>query len=281
MEVIKAIILGIIQGLTEFLPVSSSGHIELGKVVLNYDAGETSLLFTVVLHCATVLSTIVVFRKDILEILKGLFAFKWNEETQFAMKILISMIPVGIVGVLFESQIEAFFNKNLLLVGLMLWFTGCLLYLTGYVEKRQQSGKPLALFTATEKDKKVSFTDALIIGIMQAVAVMPGISRSGSTIATGLLLGVDKSRIARFSFLMVLPPILGATLLKLKDYMEAPQASIDVIPLTAGFVAAFISGLFACMWMIELVKRGKLIYFAIYCFIVGAIAIGYSLLTLN
>lgn len=278
MEVIKAIILGIIQGLTEFLPVSSSGHIELGKVILNYDPGESSLLFTVVLHCATVLSTIVVFRKDILDIIKGLFRFKWNEETQFATKILISMIPVGIVGVLFEKQVEAFFNENILLVGLMLWFTGCLLYLTGYVEKKQLA-KPQTVANNTKRDGKVQFSDALIIGVMQAVAVLPGISRSGSTIATGLLLGVDKARIARFSFLMVLPPILGATLLKLKDFMEAPEASIDVIPLAAGFVAAFVSGLIACLWMIELVKKGKLVYFAFYCFIVGAIAIAYSQLT--
>ncbi len=277
MEVIKAIILGLIQGLTEFLPVSSSGHIELGKVILNYNPSE-SLLFTVVLHCATVLSTIVVFRNDILEIIKGLFSFKWNEETQFAAKILLSMIPVGIVGVLFESQVEAFFNENILLVGLMLWFTGCLLYLTGYVEQKQ-TAKLAAQSTASKRDGKIRFSDALIIGFMQAVAVLPGISRSGSTIATGLLLGVDRERIARFSFLMVLPPILGATLLKLKDFMEAPQATIDIIPLTAGFIAAFISGLVACLWMIDLVKRGKLIYFAFYCFIVGAIAILYSILT--
>ncbi len=279
MEVLKAIILGIVQGLTEFLPVSSSGHIELGKALMNYDLGENNLLFTVVLHCATVFSTIVVFRKDIIQILKGFFSFSWNEETQFAAKILLSMIPVGIVGVLFEDKVEAFFDQNIILVGCMLLFTGFLLYLTKFAEERQAK-KVLAaeqvLDNSTELDgqgKGVSFTDALIIGVMQAVAVLPGISRSGSTISTGLLLGVDKSKIARFSFLMVLPPILGATLLKVKDLMEAPPASFDALPMVAGFIAAFFSGLIACVWMIDLVKKGKLIYFAIYCFIVGTIAI--------
>lgn len=279
MEVLKAIILGIIQGLTEFLPVSSSGHIELGKAILNYDLGSNNLLFTVIVHCATVLSTIVVFRKDILQILKGLFAFNWNEETQFAAKIILSMIPVGIVGVLFESKVEAFFDQNILLVGCMLLFTGFLLYLTSFVEKRNVKKVQVANNSndLEGQGKKVGFKDAIIIGLMQAIAVMPGISRSGSTIATGLLLGVDKSRIARFSFLMVLPPILGATLLKVKDLVEAPPPNFDAVPLIAGFIAAFVAGLFACLWMIELVKKGKLVYFAIYCFIVGTIAILFGL----
>jgi len=263
MELLKAFILGILQGLTEFLPVSSSGHIELGKVLLNYDPGdnEYELLFTVILHFATVLSTIVIFRKDILELLRGFFRFAWNEETKFAAKILLSMIPVGIVGILFEEHVEALFDRKIVLVGCMLLITGTLLYLTKYAEGLRSKGH------------SVGFKDAIIIGLAQAVAVLPGISRSGSTIATGLLLGVDKSKIARFSFLMVLPPIIGATLLKVKDLVEAPPANFEVMPLLVGFLAAFISGLFACTWMINLVKKGKLIYFAIYCFIVGTIAI--------
>jgi len=263
MELLKALILGIVQGLTEFLPVSSSGHIELGKVLLNYDPGdnEYELLFTVILHFATVLSTMVVFRKDILELLRGLFRFAWNEETKFAAKILLSMIPVGIVGLLLEEHIEGLFDRKIILVGCMLLLTGVLLYLTKYAEGLRTKGRA------------VSFKDAIVIGLAQAIAVLPGISRSGSTIATGLLLGVDKSKIARFSFLMVLPPIIGATLLKVKDLAEAPPANFDVMPLLVGFAAAFISGLFACTWMINLVKRGKLIYFAVYCFIVGIIAI--------
>ncbi len=263
MELLKALLLGILQGLTEFLPVSSSGHIELGKVLLNYDPGdnEYELLFTVILHFATVLSTMIVFRKDIIEILGGLFRFNWNEETQFAAKILLSMVPVGLIGLFFEEYVESFFNGNILLVGCMLILTGILLYLTKYAEGLRNKGH------------KVGFKDAAIIGVAQAISVLPGISRSGSTIATGLLLGVDKTKIARFSFLMVLPPIIGATLLKVKDLVEAPPANFDVMPLLVGFIAAFISGLIACTWMIELVKRGKLVYFAIYCFIVGTIAI--------
>ncbi len=245
MELLKALILGIIQGLTEFLPVSSSGHIELGKVLLNYDPGDSEfeLLFTVLLHFATVLSTIIVFRKDIIEILGGLFKFQWNEETQFAAKILLSMVPVGLVYVLFKDYVESFFNGKIMMVGCMLIVTGLLLYLTKYAEKLRDKGH------------KVRFSDSIIIGIAQAIAVLPGISRSGSTISTGLLLGVDKSKIARFSFLMVLPPIIGATLLEVKDLIESPPASFDVMPLLVGFLAAFISGLIACTWMISLIKR--------------------------
>lgn len=263
MDIIKAIILGIIQGLAEFLPVSSSGHIELGKVLLNFDPGdeEANLLFTVVVHFATVLSTVVVFRKDIWNLLVGLFQFKWNDETKFVAMILLSIIPVGIVYVTFKDQLEQLFTGNIVLVGAMLLVTGGLLFLTRYAERRQAEGR------------SVNFTDALIIGVAQAVAVLPGISRSGSTISTGLLLGIDKAKIARFSFLMVLPPIIGAMLLDIKDFAEGEAPPMDVSLLIAGFVAAFISGLLACTWMINLVKKGKLTYFAIYCFIVGIIAI--------
>ena len=262
MTLIEAIILGIIQGLTEFLPVSSSGHIELGTVLLGVQSKD-NLLFSVIVHCATALSTIVVFRKDIAEIFAGLFSLEWNESKDYAAKILLSMVPVLIIGLLFKDQIESFFGGNVLLVGLMLLLTGTLLALTYY---------------AKDQVGIVTYPKALIIGIAQAVAIMPGISRSGSTIATALLAGVEKGRAAKFSFLMVLGPIIGASLLELKDYLEAPVANgIGTTPLIVGFLAAFISGLLACQWMIAIVKRGKLIYFAIYCFIIGAIAIFASL----
>ncbi|MFA0964642.1 undecaprenyl-diphosphate phosphatase [Roseivirga sp. BDSF3-8] len=259
MTIIEALILGIVQGLTEFLPISSSGHIELGKFLLGIKVKD-NLLFSVIVHFATALSTIVVFRKDIADLLKGLFAFQWNESTQYVSKLIISMIPVGLVGVFFEDQISAFFDGNILLVGAMLLVTGLLLTFTYYKKDTQKS---------------VSYTKAFIIGITQAIAILPGISRSGTTIATALLLNVDKAKAARFSFLMVLAPIIGASLLKLKDYMEAGTGAGDIstTALLAGFIAAFVSGLLACQWMIAIVKRGKLIYFAIYCFIIGFIAI--------
>lgn len=271
MDILKSLILGIVQGLTEFLPVSSSGHIELGKAILDLQFDEEeNLLFTVVVHLATVLSTIVVFWKDIVEILKGIFKFKWNEEMQFTAKILVSMIPVAIVGVFFKDNVESLFNGNLAFVGAMLLITALLLFLTNFIGKRAEGGK------------KVSFSDAILIGLAQAFAVMPGISRSGSTIATGLMLGVDKSKIARFSFLMVLLPIIGIAILDLKDYFEQLNAGNSAVDndtslLIAGFFGAFLAGWAACTWMINIVKRGKLIYFAIYCAIVGLIAIAYGL----
>lgn len=258
MSPFEALILGIIQGLTEFLPVSSSGHLELGNYFLGTES-ENNLLFAIAVHGATALSTIVVFRKSILELLAGLFKFSWNEETQFIVKIAISMIPVGIVGVFFEDQIEGFFAGNIILVSSMLAVTGILLLFTHYSKTREGS---------------VSFKTSLIIGISQALAILPGISRSGATISTALLLGIDKSKAARFSFLMVLPPILGASLLKFIEFIKTPIAesnSLETVPLTIGFIAAFISGLVACQWMINIVKRGKLIYFAIYCLIVSSL----------
>lgn len=263
MNWIEAIILGVIQGLTEFLPVSSSGHLELGSAILGVASSE-NLLFAVVVHFATALSTIVVFRKDILGILAGIFKFQWNEEWQFAIKIAISMVPVGIVGVFYGDEVEAFFGGNILLVGSMLLVTSSLLFFTYFSKKNEGD---------------VSFGKSLIIGISQAIAILPGISRSGATISTALLLGIDKERAARFSFLMVLIPIMGAAALKLKDYFEAPPAAdgIGVTALTLGFIAAFISGFIACKWMIGIVKKGKLIYFAIYCAIVGTIAVGFAL----
>ncbi|WP_179004328.1 undecaprenyl-diphosphate phosphatase [Winogradskyella forsetii] len=258
MEIIDAIILGIIQGLTEFLPVSSSGHLELGKAILGSDAiPEESLMFTVVLHFATALSTIVVFRKDILEILKGLFQFKWNEDLQFSLKIILSMIPAVIIGYKYESEFEQLFGNNILLVGAMLIVTAVLLFLAD---------------KAKETDKKVTFANAFIIGIAQGIAMLPGISRSGATISTSVLLGIDKTKAARFSFLMVVPLIFGKIA---KDILsgELTYNTASFSYLSVGFLAAFISGLFACTWMISIVKKSKLTYFAIYCAIIGVIAI--------
>ena len=250
----EALILGVIQGLTEFLPVSSSGHLELGKVLLgDKSLPEESLLFTVVVHAATALSTIVVFRKDILEILKGLFQFKWNEQTEFSVKIIVSMMPAAVIGVLFNDQIEALFSKQILRVGAMLIITGLLLFLAD---------------RAKRTDRKVSYGNALIIGISQAIAILPGISRSGATISTSVLLGIDREKAARFSFLMVVPLILGKMA---KDVMDGNISSetTDLMPLAVGFAAAFFAGLLACTWMISLVKKSQLRYFSYYCFVVG------------
>lgn len=261
-EIFEAIILGIIQGLTEFLPVSSSGHLELAKFFLNDDSvAEQSMLMTVMLHGATALSTIIVFRKEVQQILKGLFQFKWNEETMFSLKIIISMIPAAIVGLVFEEALETFFDKQILLVGIMLIITGLLLFLAD---------------RAKNTDKNVSYSNALLIGISQAIAILPGISRSGATISTSVLLGIDRQAAAKFSFLMVVPLIFGKMA---KDILsgEIAYSSEVLIPLSAGFIAAFFTGLLACTWMIKLVKSSKLSYFAYYCFTAAIVAILFGL----
>lgn len=258
MDIIDSIVLGIVQGLTEFLPVSSSGHLELGKAILGDESvPKESLLFTVVLHFATALSTIVVFRKDVLQIIKGLLAFKWNEDLQFVSKIGVSMLPAAIIGYTYESELAELFGGNIKLVGFMLILTALLLYLAD---------------KAKNTHKNVSFKNALVIGFAQAIAMLPGISRSGATISTSVLLGNDKTKAARFSFLMVVPLIFGKIA---KDIIggELTYDSTNFATLGIGFIAAFISGLLACTWMIRLVKNSKLIYFAIYCLIVGFIAI--------
>jgi undecaprenyl-diphosphatase len=263
MNLLEAIILGIIQGLTEFLPVSSSGHLELAKAILgDTSVPEESLTFTVVLHFATALSTLVIFRKEVAEIFKGLFQFKWNDELKFSLKIIISMIPAVIVGLLFEKELESFFGGKILLVGVMLLVTAILLLLAD---------------KAKRTDKKVSFTNSVIIGISQAIAMLPGISRSGATISTSVLLGIDRTRAARFSFLMVVPLIFGKIG---KDILSGDLnfQSSEMLPISAGFIAAFLAGLLACKWMIAIVKKSKLSYFSIYCAVVGFIAIGYALL---
>ncbi len=259
-EVWRTLILGIVQGLTEFLPVSSSGHLELAKYILNDDSlSEESLLTTVTLHAATALSTLVVFRREVGELLRGLFQFRWNAETQYAVRIILSMLPAVAIGLLFEEQIEQLFHHRIVLVGLMLIITGLLLLLAD---------------RARTTHKGVTYKDALIIGVAQAVAILPGISRSGATISTSVLLGVDRDRAARFSFLMVVPLILGKMVLDIKDGAFA-DPDINPLALGLGFVAAFLTGAVACLWMIQLVKRSKLTYFSLYCFIIAGIAIVY------
>ena len=262
MSWLEALILGIIQGLTEFLPVSSSGHLELGKEILNIEAKE-NMLFTVVVHGATVLSTIVIFRKDILQLITGGIKFQYNTETKYILMILLSSLPVIIVGLLFKTELEGLFNQNIMFVGFMLLITGILLLFTYY---------------ASKKIKDLNYKNTFVIGIAQAVAVLPGISRSGSTISAGLLLGVDKEKIAKFSFLMVLIPIIGANFKSIIDGELTQAGTMGALPLIIGFLAAFTSGLLACTWMINIVKKGKLIYFSIYCFAIGTFAITYSLI---
>lgn len=266
-EIIKALIVGIVQGLTEFLPVSSSGHIVIAQELLGLKySDEDNLLFAIVLHFATALSTIVVFRKDIWQIIRGLFQFKWNEETRFALMVVLSMIPAALVGLFLMDTLEDLFS-SLRLVGFMLLVTATLLF---FADKAKKTGK------------EVTFRDSFVIGLAQAVAALfPGISRSGSTIATSILLGDDKSKAARFSFLMVLPLILGATA---KMYIDAETEGLtgseqfDLLPLLVGFIAAFVSGLFACRWMIAFVKKAKLTYFSIYCVILGVFVVVYTFL---
>ena len=256
MGLIEAIILGIVQGLTEFLPVSSSGHIEIAKVLLGISQ-EKNLLMTIVLHAATALSTIFVFREDIKEIIRGLLQFKWNKEFQFSLKVIISMIPAALIGLFFENEIELLFGGKILFVGCMLIVTGLLLFLAD---------------KAKNTNKNVNFFHALIIGISQAIAILPGVSRSGATISTSVLLGIDRENAARFSFLMVVPLILGKMG---KDIISGDilVESTKLMPLLTGFIAAFITGLFACKWMIQLVKKSKLKYFSFYCFLVGTVSI--------
>ena len=258
-------ILGLIQGLTEYLPVSSSGHLAIGSYLFGIE-GEENLAFTVAVHVATVLSTFVILWSEIDWIFRGLFKFKLNDETKYFLNIVVSMIPIGIVGVFFKDYVEEVFGSGLLIVGCMLLLTAALLAFSYYAKPRIK--------------ETISWKDALVIGLAQAAAVMPGLSRSGSTIATGLLLGNKKEMMAKFSFLMVIPPILGEALL---DTMKAlkganPFGDISTIALAVGFVAAFVSGCLACKWMINIVKKGKLIYFGIYCAIVGVVTIICSLI---
>lgn len=262
MTTIQAIILGIVQGITEFLPVSSSGHLQLVRELLGVHLTE-NLTFDVALHTGTVLSTIVVLWSDIVELVKGLFSKHWGESHDFVAKIIVSMIPVAVVGFAFKDSIEEMLagRYTLLIVGSMLLLTAGLL--------------AFAYFTPQRKGREIGYRDAFVIGLAQAAAVMPGLSRSGSTIATGIILGADRSKVARFSFLMVLVPILGNTLLDLiKGGGEIVVEGVSGVALGAGFISSFVVGALACKAMIEIVKRGKLIYFAIYCAIVGLVSLG-------
>ncbi len=277
MNWIEALLLGILQGLTEFLPVSSSGHLEIGQVLLG-TAGEENLTFAIVVHTATVLSTLVVLWHEVAWLLKGTFTtIKWNAEKNYAAKIVISMIPIFIVGIFFKKQVEQFFGNGLLLVGVCLLITAILLWLSEYISKVRQQKLPVA--AGEEAGKDIDYKSAFIIGLSQSIAVLPGLSRSGTTIATGLLCGVKKSQVAQFSFLMVMVPILGEAFLSLLDLLKEPAigAGISTGVLIVGFLASFITGCFACKFMINIVKRGKLIYFAIYCAIAGTLAIVFSI----
>lgn len=260
MDVIEALILGLLQGLTEYLPVSSSGHLAIGAALFGIE-GEENLAFTIVVHVATVLSTLVILWKEIAWIFKGLFQGKLNEETRYVGNIIVSMIPIGIVGVFFKDQVEAIFGSGLTVVGCCLLLTALLLAFSYYYKPKQKAD--------------ISAKDAFIIGLAQACAVLPGLSRSGSTIATGLLLGDDKAKLAQFSFLMVIPPILGEALLDSLKMVkgEAVAGDIPALSLLVGFIAAFVAGCLACKWMIGIVKRGKLIYFAIYCAVAAVVAL--------
>ena len=257
----EALILGLLQGLTEFLPVSSSGHLELGSALFGLQ--EENLTFSIIVHGATFLSVLVVFRYDILQLITGLLRFKWNDETKFVFLLVISAIPVGIVGVVFKTEIEALFSGNILFVGIMLLITSLLLFLT----QLAPPGK-----------KEVNFGSAIIIGLAQTLAILPGISRSGATISTALYLGIDREKATRFSFLMVLIPIFGASFFEVMELVASVEPSaIATSSLLAGAMAAFLSGLLACNWMLKIVRRGKLAYFSIYTAIAGILAIYFGL----
>lgn len=263
MSWLEALILGLIQGLTEYLPVSSSGHLTIGSALFGIE-GEENLAFTITVHVATVFSTLFILWKEVSWLCKGVLKFQMNDETRYMFNIIISMIPVGIVGVFFKDYVEAIFGSGLTIVGCMLLLTATLLAFAYYAKPRQKD--------------KISLLDAFIIGLAQACAVMPGLSRSGSTIATGLLLGNKKENLAQFSFLMVIPPILGEALLDVIKMISGENVMGDIPPvsLIVGFFAAFISGCLACKWMIDIVKKGKLIYFAIYCVVAALFCLIYA-----
>ena len=242
----EAFILGLVQGLTEFLPVSSSGHLEIGKAILGINP-EKSLIFTVLVHTGTVFSTIVIFRRELLSLTKDVFTFRWNDSVKYVVRLVISMIPVIILGYFFMDKVESLFNENLLLVGSMLILTSLLLASTYFIKSNNRS---------------ITYLDAFIIGISQMIAVLPGLSRSGATISTGLLLGNKREEITKFSFLMVLVPVIGASVKDLMDSGMTAGTSIGALPLLVGFISSFTAGLFACKWMIGIVKKGNLVYFS-------------------
>jgi undecaprenyl-diphosphatase len=270
MTELQALLMGLLQGLTEYLPVSSSGHLTIASALFGIE-GEENLTFTIAVHVATVLSTLVILWREIAWLLRGLVDTKaplLSPERKYILAIVISMIPIGIVGVFFKDYVEAIFGSGLLIVGFSLIITAALLTMSYYARPRQK--------------EEISLWQAFVIGLAQSLAVLPGLSRSGSTIATGLLLGVKKEKMAQFSFLMVIPPILGEALLSIlevaKDGAEAAVGSISMSALLIGFFAAFVSGCLACKWMVSIVKKGKLVYFGVYCAIVGSIILLSSIL---
>ena len=261
MSALETLILGIVQGLTEFLPVSSSGHLELVKAIFGSDyEQQQGLLVTITLHAATAFSTIFVFRKDIFMILSDLLRFKRGESLNFSLKIILSMIPAVIIGLIFEDFIASLFVGKIALVGVMLMITALLLFLADQVN---------------ENNKELNYSNTFYIGVIQAIAILPGISRSGATIALAVLLKIDRNKAARFSFLMVIPLILGSMAKSLMDG-DLSQDSTALLPLLVGFVSAFITGVFACRWMVALVKKSQLKYFSFYCFALGVLAILFS-----
>jgi undecaprenyl-diphosphatase len=268
--------MGIVQGLAEYLPISSSGHLQICEDILHLDMqGAESLQFTVALHVATVLSTIVVLWKEFVPLVTSFFGFKRDANTTYVFKILVSCIPIMIVGIFFKDSVEALFGKNLLTVGIALCATALLLTFAYYF-RRTTADSP-AIRQGGYKPHDITFLDAFIIGIAQAIAVIPGLSRSGSTIATGLMLGDKREQIAKFSFFMVIIPILGEALLDIKDMVsgsgDTTAESIGIVPLLTGFIAAFVVGCLACKWMLNIVKKGKLVWFAVYCLIAGLLCI--------
>lgn len=273
MDTIDALILGIVQGLSEYLPISSSGHLEICREVLGLKLpGAEALEFTLALHVATVLSTIVVLWREFAGLCTSFFTFKRDENTIYVWKILFSCIPVAIVGLFFKEDVEQFFGNGLTVVGICLIVTAALLAFAYFFPRRRSNRNG----NGRIREHDIRWRDAFIIGCAQAVAVLPGLSRSGSTIATGMILGDRRSKLAQFSFFMVIIPILGEALLQIKDLIcgEATQAGeIGLMPLAVGFLAAFIVGCMACKWMIELVKRGKLVWFAIYCAAMGLVCL--------
>lgn len=287
MDILDALILGIVQGLAEYLPISSSGHLEIFREILGLDlSGAESLQFDVMLHVATVLSTIVVLWREFLPLCRSFFTFRRDDNFYYVCKILVSCIPVAIVGLCFKDTIETFFGQELTLVGFCLCVTAALLSFSYFFRTRPLETNKLTGRTYRPRD--ISFVDAFVIGCAQAVAVLPGLSRSGTTIATGILIGDKREQVAQFSFFMVIIPILGEALLDIKKMfgVEAvdaaagvADASIGIVPVIVGFLASFIVGCLACKWMLSLVKKGKLVWFAVYCLIVGLICIakGYNL----
>lgn len=259
MSWLEALILGLLQGLTEFLPVSSSGHLELGGALFGLEDPHDFFTFNIIVHGATFMSVVVVFRRDIWSLITNFFRFQWNAEMKFTLLLLVSAVPTAIVGLLFEEQIESIFEGRVVFVGFMLLITATLLFLTRFAPKN---------------NKDVTLKSALLIGVAQTLAILPGISRSGATISTALFFGIERGKAIRFSFLMVLIPIFGANFLKLLKMSEASNgASMDIMPMIIGAITAFVAGVIACKWMLQIVRRGKIEYFSIYCVAAGLAAI--------